>query len=76
MTREEGKKDDSEHVETLFAMAKLTDAYSLDGKLKEAVTIVEDLLEIRKRALGPEPPTTLTDIEYLANLYIQLNSTK
>jgi len=44
--------------------------------MKEAAQLHEELLEIRKRALGPEHPDTLQSMNGLAASYSSLGRTK
>ena len=50
-------------------MNNLADAYSDEGKYAQAEALYSQILEIRRRVLGPEHPGTLSSMNYLAKDY-------
>ena len=57
-----------EHVDTLIAMATLTEVYGMQGKFTEAEPLTTKALEIQRRVLGEEHPETLRSMDGAPNL--------
>jgi serine/threonine protein kinase len=55
-----------EHPDTLSSMHNLATAYSVYGKLDEALPLYEEVFKLRKARLGPEHPDTLSSMFRLA----------
>ena len=58
-----------EHVDTLVAMATLTEIYGMQGKFTEAEPLTTKALDIQRRVLGEEHPETLRSMDNLGSIY-------
>jgi serine/threonine protein kinase/tetratricopeptide (TPR) repeat protein len=58
-----------EHVDTLKAMANLTEIYGMQGKFAQAEPLTTKALEIQRRVLGEEHPETLVSMDNLGSIY-------
>ena len=65
--RSAGRKFGPEHPETVGAMNDLAIVLSRMGKFAEEQKILEEVVAVKRRTLGPEDPVTLRSVNNLGN---------